>query len=44
MIEITNVEQFTEETKEGVVLVDVFAPWCGLAQKSYSKRGVALSS
>lgn len=29
MIEIASVEQFDEEIKEGLVVVDLYAPWCG---------------
>lgn len=29
MLEITSKEQFDQEIKEGVVLIDVYAPWCG---------------
>lgn len=29
MLEVTTKEQFNEEIAEGVVLVDVYAPWCG---------------
>jgi thioredoxin 1 len=29
MLEVTSKEQFTEESKEGFVLVDIYAPWCG---------------
>lgn len=29
MLEVTSKEQFTEEIKEGFVLVDIYAHWCG---------------
>ncbi len=29
LIQLENVKQFDEEIKEGVVLVDFFASWCG---------------
>lgn len=29
MLEITSEDQFHEETKEGVVVVDIYATWCG---------------
>lgn len=32
MLEVTSKEQFTKESKEGFVLVDIYAHWCGHAK------------